>query len=319
MRISILGAGAIGCYFAAQLHASGADVEVIARGANLDAIRARGIRVTGDVERDVKVQAASSADARPADLLVTCTKAFALPALSGDIARILAPGGLWVCMVNGIPWWYGNEPLQSVDPGGRIRAAVALERAMGCVAYLRSTLLEPGVAEYSGGRGLVVGMPDRTMPPRLAATADIFTRAGIATTATPDIRSAVWNKLFGNVVMNPLSAITGLSIDALLADLELRRLLAEVIQEAMRVATAEGDKVETDVAQRLAYMVPLGAFRTSMLQDVDAGRPIELDAILGAMLEVATRCKVEVPASRRLYAMVAAFARSRGLMPTATA
>ncbi len=319
MRISILGAGAIGCYFAGQLQASGADVEVIARGVNLDAIRARGIRVTGHVEHDVKVQVALSTHARPADLLVSCTKAFALPALGPDIARILAPGGLWVCMVNGIPWWYGDQPLQSVDPGGLIRAAVSPTRTMGCVAYLRSTLLEPGVAEYTGGKGLVVGMPDRTMPPLLQATADIFTRAGIATTTTPDIRSAVWNKLFGNVVMNPLSAITGLSIEGLLADAELRRLLAEVIKEAMRVATAEGDKVETDVAQRLAYMVPLGAFRTSMLQDVDAGRPIELDAILGAMLEVAGRRAVDVPASRRLYAMVAAFARSRGLMPTANA
>lgn len=315
MRISILGAGAIGCYIAAQLHASGAEVEVIARGATFDAIRRDGIRIEGEIAAEARVPVATIEASEPADILVTCLKAYAIPALSESIARLVKPDGLWICAVNGLPWWYGDHPLDSVDPGGGIRAKFPISRTAGCVAYLASEVVRPGVISFNSGKGLLVGMADGAVSSRLEEAARVLSGAGIATSITGDIRSAVWNKLFGNVGLNPLTALTGLTADRLLADQELTDLLVETITEAMTVAKAEGVVIESDAVRRVAFMARLGAFRTSMLQDADAGRPLELDAILGAMLEIATRRTIAVPASRRLYAITAAFARSRGMMP----
>jgi 2-dehydropantoate 2-reductase len=317
MRISILGAGAIGCYFAGRLGQAKADVHVIARGATLDAIRRDGISIEGHVTAHVRPPASTIEEAPAADLLVSCVKAYTIPHLAPHMARLVKPGGLWVCMVNGIPWWYGDRPLDTVDRGGRIRDSFPIARTAGCVAYLRSQTLRPGAVEFTGGTGLIVGMPDGSIPQLLAEAAIHFTAAGIATRATDDIRSAVWNKLFGNVAVNPLSALTGCTVAQLLEDRELRKVLAEVIGETMKVARAEHCAVESDVVQRIQAMAPLGAFRSSMLQDVDTGRPLELDGILGAMIGVAGRCGIEVPASRRLYALVQAFAANRGLMPLA--
>lgn len=315
MRISILGAGAIGCYLAAQLHASRADVEVIARGATFDAIRRDGIRIEGQIALDARVAVTTIEASAPADILITCLKAYAIPGLSASIGKLVKPHGLWICAVNGLPWWYGNRRLDAVDPSGVIRATFANERTAGCVAYLASEVLSPGVISFNSGKGMIVGMADGSGSSRLDATAHAFTAAGIPTSVTSDIRSAVWNKLFGNVGLNPLTALTGLTTDLLLSDPELKALLTETIAEAMTVARAEGVEVESDAARRVAFMDRLGAFRTSMLQDADASRPLELDAILGAMLEIAARCNIDVPACRRLYAITAAFARSRGMMP----
>ncbi len=316
MRISILGAGAIGCYLAARLHASGADVQVIARGATLDAIRRDGIRIEGQESLEARVPATTVDEAQLVDVLISCVKAYAIPALSDQLPKLVTSDGLWLCAVNGLPWWYGDQPLETVDPGGRIRARFPLERAAGCVAYLASAVVSPGVISFSTGKGMIAGMADGGSSPDLVEAAGVLSAAGIATAVTGDIRSAVWNKLFGNVGLNPLSALTGLGADQLLADSELKALLVETITEAMAVANGEGIAVESDAARRVAFMARLGPFRTSMLQDADAARPLELDAILGSVLEVAARRNIEVPASRRLYDRVSAFARSRGLMPT---
>jgi 2-dehydropantoate 2-reductase len=315
MRISILGAGAIGCYLAASLHAAGAEVRLIARGLAFDAIQRGGIRVEGDVTHTARVVVDRMESAAPSDVLISCVKAYALPDLSGDIARLCKPDGLWVCAVNGLPWWYSDQPLSSVDPGGLIRAAFPVERTVSCVVYVASEVTSPGAITVSSTRGLSVGMADGGDHSMLARVAAQFQSAGIATTITRDARSAVWNKLFGNIGMNTISALTGYTADRVLADPELKRLLIEVITEAMLVAAAEGATIESDAIRRVAVMGRLGAFRTSMLQDVEADRPLELDAILGAMLEVAGRRSVEVPASRRLYALLSAFAQTRGLLP----
>ncbi len=315
MRIAILGAGAIGCYFSARLSAAGADVTLIARGDALQAIARDGIRVEGQVELAVPVAVTTADDAAAVDLLVSCVKAYAVPQLASRIAALVKPGGLWLCAVNGLPWWYGDRPLAMVDPGGGIRLGCPMGQAAACVAYLRSEVVRPGVISFTGGKGLILGMADGSRHALLADARGSFVAAGIATTLTDDLVSAVWNKLFGNVGLNPISAITGLAADRVLADRELKALLVEITGEAMRVAEAEGARVEDSAGERVGAMTQLGAFRTSMLQDVDAGRAIELDAILGAMIEVAGRRGVEVPASRRTYALVRAFAASRGLMP----
>ena len=320
MRISILGAGAIGAYLAGRLGAAGGgEVHVIARGAALAAIERDGIAVEGTVAVRAKVSASRIDQAPPADVLISCVKAFAVPDLSAHVKHLVKPDGLWVCVVNGIPWWYGAAPANSVDPGGRIRASFPVARTAGCVAYLRCQVRQPGVVVFSGGSGLIMGLPERSMPPLLDQCAARFVAAGIPAKTTDDIKTAVWNKLFGNVALNPLSAITGFTIRQLLEDPDLNGLMTEMISEAMALADAEGAKAESDPCQRVQAMVALGPFRTSMLQDVDAGRPIELDGILGAMIEVADRRGIDVPACRRVYALARAFASSRGLMPGAAA
>lgn len=315
MRISILGAGAIGGYVAARLAASGADVRVIARGETLEVIRRNGVRVEGNAEVAARPEALAIEAAEPADLLVTCVKAYTLPQLAPSLARLVKPHGLWISAVNGLPWWHSERPLEAVDPGGRIRARFPMARAASCVAYLAAEVLRPGVVAFIGGKGLILGTPGDGASAQLDEVARIFSTAGIASTVTGDMRSAVWNKLFGNVGLNPLTAMTGLTVDRFLADAELKALLVEITGEAMAVAVADGAIPETTAAERVAVMTRLGAFRTSMLQDAEAGRAIELDAILGAMIEVADRHGVAVPASRRAYALVRGFAAGRGLLP----
>lgn len=316
MRISILGAGAVGGYLAARLAARGADVQVIARGETLEAIRRNGIRIEGNADVHARPAAAMTiAEATPADVVVSCVKAYAVPALAADIARLVAPGGLWIGAVNGLPWWYGALPLDAVDPGGRIRAGFPMANAAVAVAYLAAEVLRPGVIAFIGGKGLILATPDNRSDAVLASMAQALTDSGIDTTVTADAASAIWNKLFGNVGLNPLTALTGLPVDRLLADHELRAMLTEVTAEAMTVAAAEGAKVEMSAEDRVAFMQRLGAFRTSMLQDADARRAIELDAILGAVLECGARRGIAMPASRRTYALARAFASSRGLLP----
>ncbi len=213
MRISILGAGAIGCYFAARLAASGAEVQVIARGETLEAIRRNGVRIEGNADVSARPMALAIGDARPADLLVTCVKAHALPQLAPSIARLVKPDGLWLCAVNGLPWWYGEPPLTAVDPGGCIRAGFPVDRAASCVAYLAAEVLRPGVIAFVGGKGLILGTPNDRPSALLDEAAHSFTAAGITSSVSDDIRSAIWNKLFGNVGLNPLTAMTGLSVD----------------------------------------------------------------------------------------------------------
>lgn len=312
MRIALIGAGAIGCYVAARLATVGSKLEVIARGETLAAIRENGIRIEGLTDLKVRPVAVSLDEAGPADVLISCVKAYAVPILAADLRRIVRPGGLWICAVNGLPWWYGAAPLESVDPGGRIRAGFSLAEAAVGVVHIAAELLRPGVTVYRSGRGLVLGGPATT--PVLAETSALLAAAGLSGELAPDIKSVIWNKLYGNVGLNPLTALTGLTVDRFLADAELKALLTEITAESMAVARADGAIPEYSPPARVEIIGRLGAFRTSMLQDADAGRAIELDAILGSVIEVAGRHGIDVPASRRTYALVRAFAASRGLL-----
>ena len=267
MRISILGAGAIGCYLATRLSESGAQVQVIARGETLAAIRENGVRVEGHVAAHARPTTAAIDEAMTADVVITCLKAYAIAAVAPHMSRLVAPGGLWVCAVNGIPWWYGDSPLDTLDAGGSIRASFPIVRTAGCIAYLRSEVLRPGVVAYTGGKGLILGMPDGSSLPLLETCSQTLTAAGVATSLTSDIRSAVWNKLFGNVSLNPLTALTGCPANRLLEDPQLEQMLVEVIDETMRLARAEGCQTDGDASQRVRVMSALGDFRTSMLQD----------------------------------------------------
>jgi 2-dehydropantoate 2-reductase len=322
MRIGILGAGAIGRYLAARLEAAGADATLVARGAQLEAIQTRGIRIIGHQALEVRPRVVSSAErAGACDLVIGCVKAYSLPGAVGGIAQMMGKQGRWLCIVNGIPWWYGagatgalaGVGLASVDPGGRIAAAVPPSRVLGAVAYLRCAVPGPAIVEFTGGTGLVIGAAEGPLPAIAAEAARTLSVAGVPTRTTGDIRTAVWNKLFGNVALNPLSAVTGLTVDRLLAMPEHRAVLAAVGAETARLAEAVGCRPEGSVEDRLGAMETLGAFRTSMLQDADAGRPLELSAIIDAVVEIARRVGIPLPTTERLAAEARAFAQARGL------
>ena len=324
MRVAIVGAGAIGCYFAAKLAAAGTEVVVLARGPTLEAIRRSGIAVQGKDNVIAQVRAIGSPEeAQPADLVISCVKAYSIPALAPAIAQMLAPEGAWLCAVNGLPWWYAQDlagplsglSLSSVDPSGSISATIGPGRTLGCVVYLASEATSPGVIRFGGGRGLVVGEPGAQMTRRLERACSLLREAGITTRETVDIRSAVWNKLFGNVSLNPLSALTGLTVEGLLADTVLKAFLTDVVGEVQGLAAKAGCPPETSAEARVMQMAALGPFRSSMLQDAEAGRPLEHEAIIGAVVELAQKLAVPLPRTELLWALIRSFAESRGLDP----
>lgn len=307
MRIAVIGAGAIGCYLAAKLAAAGEDVVVVARGATRDAIRRDGIRVTGTETVSVRpetLDVAAADRAETVDLVMTCVKAYSSSDVAPVVAQLIGARGVWVPVLNGLPWWYrarGGDCLETVDPGGRIARQIGSDRVIGSVAYLRSETTGPGAILYTGGRGLVLGAVGGVRDDAVRRAAEVLSPAGVPATIVPDIRSAVWSKLYGNISLNPLSAITGLTVSEMLADAGLRERLVRAVEETQSIAEAEGAAVEMTAEARVSGMAVLGPFRTSMLQDRDAGRPLEIDAILAAPLEVARRHGIATPELSRLH------------------
>lgn len=325
MRIIVVGAGAVGCYIAAKLARAKLDVLLVARGEALEAVRAHGVTVEGAETFSTPVPVAATAETpAPADIVIGCVKAHAIADAAPLIARLLKPEGAWICGQNGVPWWFADGPettrarlvLDSADPGGRIAAAVPKSQTIGAVMYLRSTVKAPGTIDFGGGRGLIIGEIDGTRSDRANAAADVLNVAGVACQVTNDIRSTVWGKLLGNVSLNPLTALTGLTVDRLLAEPRLAAFLLATVEEAHRVATAAGAVLDVTPSQRVATMEQLKGFRTSMLQDADAGRMLELDAILAAPVEIARRLGIPVPGLELLLALTTAFAETRGLRRT---
>ncbi|MGE5510869.1 MAG: ketopantoate reductase family protein [Bacteroidota bacterium] len=323
MSIIVLGAGAVGCFIAGKLARAGVDVTVVARGPALAAIADRGITVSGEQDFQTDVRSMTADNTEPAEVVISCIKAHSIPDAARTVARLLKPHGMWVCVQNGIPWWYTHGltgPLQgvtleSVDPGGGIAAAVPHERTAGAVVYARCETTSPGEIVYKGGKGLILGEINGPVSSRVRAFADLLQSAGLNCATTDDIRSAVWSKLFGNVSMNPLTAITGLTMGNLVAEPRLAAFAVATIEEAQQVAIAAGSKPDMTPEARVKAMALLTDFRTSMLQDASAGRLLELDAILAAPVEIARRLRVPVPGLELLLAMTSAFAETRGLRP----
>lgn len=322
MRIAVIGAGAIGCYVAGRLASAGADVTLVARGRQVAPLRANGIRITGmrpAVARPVVLDATEGGG--PFDLVITAVKAYSTAGVAGVAAQLAGQRGRWLCIVNGIPWWYGSGAppplagidLQTVDPVGVIRTSFDPGRVIGSAAYLRCEVTAPGEIDFSGGRGLDIG--SITGSEDLEPVTALLNAAGIGARTTNDIRSAVWNKLLGNVNLNPLSVVTGMTVAAMLADPAHRATILATVQEAQAIMRMLGCVPECGAEERVAGMEQLGPFRSSMLQDADAGRPLEIDAIIGAPLEIAARIGIDMPVTRRLDANVRYIAQSRGLMP----
>jgi len=327
MKVCIYGAGAIGGFIGTRLAAAGrSTVSAVARGMTLDSLRRHGWRLR---QGGVLMQAPVTAVADPAelgaqDLVVIAVKGPALADVACRIAPLLGASTIVLPAMNGVPWWFGqaapalgSEALHSVDPGGHIATAIPLPHVVGCVVHASTFTTEPGLVEHKMGSGLIVGEPAGGGSARVQQLAELLAHAGFEARESTDIRQDIWYKLWGNMTMNPVSAITGASIDRVMAD----PLVLEFCSAAMREAAAIGARIGCTIAQspedRHAVTRKLGSFKSSMQQDVEAGRAIELDAIVAVVREMAQRLDIATPNIDALLGLTRLFGRVRGLYPEA--
>ena len=312
MRFAVVGAGAIGAYMGARLALAGEDVHLIARRAHLAAMKERGVRVRsplGDFEAHPPATD-NMAEVGPVDYLLLTVKAHSLPQLAPALAPLMGPDTAVVSAQNGIPWWYfqghggplEDTELATVDPGGVVAGAIEHRRVIGCVVYPSTVIVEPGVIEHIEGDRFSIGEPDGSASERCRLLAASLNKAGFTCRIRRDIRQEMWVKLLGNVVFNPLSALTGATLVEIGTHPEAGALAREVMAEADAVAAALGISMPVSIDQRMAGAEKVGYHKTSMLQDVESGRPLELDSVVGAVVELANRLGIPVPHTRTLYA-----------------
>jgi len=325
MKVCVVGAGAIGGVIGTKLAAAGrAEVSVLARGATLAALRQHGWRLRQGAQM-VHAAARASEDAAQLgaqDLVIIAVKGPALTAVAEGIAPLLGPQTLVLPAMNGVPWWFcqhlpefATAPLQSVDRGGVIARSIAAERVIGCVVHISASSPEPGLVHHQNAMRLIIGEPRGGRSERIQRVADVLSQAGFEAVHSADVRYDIWYKLWGNMTMNPLSAITGATVDRVLADPLLRAFCSAAMREAAAIGARIGCAVQQTPEDRHAITTKLGAFKTSMLQDVEARRPIELDAIVGAVQEIGRRLGEPTPSIDALLGITRLFGRVHGLYP----
>jgi 2-dehydropantoate 2-reductase len=328
VKVCIIGAGAIGGLIGTRLALAGAaDVSAIARGPTLEALQRHGWRMTSD-SGPLQAPAHACGDPSflgPQDLVVIAVKGPALPAVARGIAPLLGRETIVLPAMNGVPWWFGqgvdalgDAPLESVDPGGAISASVPYARVLGCVVHASASVPEPGVVQRHLGNGLIVGEPVGGVTARAQRVADLLADAGFTATASADIRQDIWYKLWGNLTINPISAITGATTDRVLDDPLVREFCTSAMREASALGARIGCAIDQSPEDRHRVTRRLGRFKSSMLQDAEAGRPIELDAIVGAVHELGQRVGQPTPSIDALLGLARLFGRMRGLYPDAT-
>ncbi len=314
MKIAVLGAGAIGGFLGARLARAGVDVVLIARGRHLKAMQESGLRVIeADGDWTVHVEATDDfAAIRDADAVFVTLKAHSLPPVAERMAENLGQDTAVVSAQNGIPWWYfqrhGGElegfHLETVDPGGVIARAIDPRRVIGCIVYPATSLAGPGVVRHTEGERFSLGELDGSQSPRCVELSHALVSAGLKAPVQPKIRSELWLKLLGNAVFNPLSALTR----ATLGDMAQSPLVADVVRAAMQevdtVARRLGIDISVSIEQRIKGAARVGDHKTSMLQDLEAGRPLEIDALTGSVVELGDRLGIPVPHLRTLYSSV---------------
>jgi len=316
MNICVVGAGAIGGWIAAKLAIAGEEVTVLARGDTLRLARAEGLRLEEQGEEFVATVAVDDEAQAigPQDVVIVAVKAPALPELASELKPLIGPETVIVPTLNGVPWWFvEGEPLRSVDPGGGIAAALPLDRIVGCVVHASCSRLGPNRIHVRHAEALIIGEPNGEDSQRSARLFALFDRAGLRPDLTGNIRRAIWYKLWGNATINPVSALTRATADKILADAECRAWMLEGMAELAKIGTAIGCPISESGEDRMDVTARLGAFKTSMLQDVQAGRPIELEALVGAPREIARRHGIETPSLDRLYQITKLMAESLGL------
>lgn len=323
MKICVVGAGAIGGFVGAELALAGEEVTLIARGAQLEAIQRAGLRLLRDGEERVAFPRAlgDPAAAGPHDVVVLAVKAHSLPPLAERLGPLLGPATPVVTMVNGIPWWYFHrhaEPwrdwiLDTVDPGGRIWRAIGPERAIGCVVYPACDVPEPGLVVHQSDDRFTLGEPDGTSSERCRTLSEVMGRARLAAPVRAHIRNEIWIKLWGSATFNPVSVLTGATLDVITADPDTREVCRGLMLEIQAVAEVLGVRFGIPIERRLAGAAAVGAHRTSMLQDLERGRPLEIDAVVGSIQELGRRIGVATPRLDAVLALVRQKARAAGL------
>jgi 2-dehydropantoate 2-reductase len=312
VKFAVLGAGAIGGYVGAALARGGADVTLIARGLHLQAMQEHGVRV---------LSPRGNFDARPAatgdlaaiggaDVVFVALKAYSLTEVAPRIGPLLAPGAAVIWAQNGIPWWYfqslngplAGTSLQSVDPGGVIAGAIGPEHNIGCVVYCSTEIVAPGVIRHTEGTRFSVGEPDGSMTERCQRISAAFTAGGLKAPADPRLRDQIWLKLVGNVAFNPITALTGATLGELGTLPEMTDLLRAIFAECAEVAGRLGITFPVSLDRRLAAGIAVGDHKTSTLQDLEAGKQLEIDCMTGAVAELAGLLGIEVPHVRTVHA-----------------
>jgi 2-dehydropantoate 2-reductase len=306
VTIAIVGAGAIGGLLGAHLSRSGQDVILIARGPHLAAMKSRGLTVRS-AEGEFTTHPTCTDDLsaiRAASVVFITLKAHSIPAVAHAIGAALAKDACVVGAMNGIPWWYfPNRHLESVDPGGVIARSIPYERVVGCVVYPAATLVEPGVIEHEEGNRFSLGEPDGSKSDRVQSIAAMLVAAGFKAPAQAKLRNEIWLKLLGNATLNPVSALTGATLTQMFESPASRELIRTLMEEVASVARSLDIELPITVERRMEGAAAVGEHKTSMLQDLEAGKPLEVDALLGAVVELAGDGGVDVPSLRALYGL----------------
>jgi 2-dehydropantoate 2-reductase len=327
LKICVVGAGAIGGFLGTRLALDNAlQVSALARGTTLVALRDHGWRLQeGQALLQAPVALASDdpIELGRQDLVIVALKGPALPSAAAQIAALIDSDTLVLPAMNGVPWWFGHgiaalggRPLESVDPGGRIAALIPQRSVIGCVVHASATTSAPGITQHRLGRGLIVGEPEGGESVRCKVIAELLERAGFEVTRSMRIRYDIWYKLWGNMTMNPVSALTGATADRIHSDELVRAFCSAAMAEAAAVGARIGCAVTESPEERHAVTRRLGAFKTSMLQDVQAQRPIELDALVGAVREIGVRVGVPTPNVDALFGLTRLFGRVHDLYPS---
>ncbi|MDD2873684.1 MAG: 2-dehydropantoate 2-reductase [Azoarcus sp.] len=323
MKICLYGAGAVGGVIGAHIVASGRELSVVARGATLDALQRRGLGLEAKGRRnDYPVRAvANPAELGPQDLVIVAVKEPAMAAVAAAIPPLIGPGTKVMTAMNGVPWWFFDglhgplegAALSSVDPANELRSKIPSAQIIGCVVHIACSTAEPGVSIQKMGNGLIIGEPFGAPSDATRAVAATLADAGLDITLSEHIQREIWFKLWGNMTMNPISALTGATSDRLLDDPLVNAFCVRIMEEAASIGEYIGCPVGQAPAARNAITRSMGAMKTSMLQDVEAGRRLEIDALLSVVHEIAGKAGIAVPNISALLGLVRVFAQSRGL------
>lgn len=327
MKLCVFGAGAIGGQVGAMLARSGVEVSLVARGPHLEALRRDGLTLeTPEETFTVKLPATDDpAELGPQDYVFVGLKAHSVPPVVQRMQPLLGPDTAVVTAVNGIPWWYfhgvegphAGSQLSSVDPGGKQWTGLGPERAIGCVVWQAAEIVEPGRVRLSYGERMPIGEPDGSRSDRVQALSKALIAAGMKSPAKRDIRNDIWMKLWGNLSFNPLSMLTHGTLETLAGDPDTAATVRQMMVEGQAVGEALGVKFAIDVDRRIEGARSVGAHRTSMLQDLELGRPVELDALVGSVVELGKLTGVPTPTIELVYGLARQRAREAGCYPEA--
>ena len=324
MKICVFGAGAIGGYMGVKLAKAGVDVSLVARGPHLEAMQTKGLTLIEEDKEPVTVPITASDDPAklgPQDYVIITLKAHSVPPIVSNLQPLIGPNTTIVSGVNGVPWWYfhkiGSElegtRLKSVDPGNVQWDGFGPERVLGCVVYPAAEVSEPGTIKHIEGNRFSLGEPDGTKSERALALSQALRAAGLKAPVRAQLRDEIWVKLWGNLSFNPISALTHATLDVLCTDNGTRAVARSMMIEAQQIAEKIGVKFSIDVDRRITGGAAVGAHRTSMLQDLDQGRPMEIDALVGSVQELGRITNTPTPTIDTVIALIKLRARSAGL------